>query len=134
MVNLEFTQAVGKAVAILAANFGREVDEMLLEAYGIGLSELTSREIEQATGIAVRRCKFMPAASELIEYARTGGVSYESQALIAFEQLNVALDQNKPSLMPNCIRLRNLCDRCCPCKEWWFQEYSWHGNFSRLHN
>jgi len=97
---IDHDEAVAKAVGILAANFGRENDAMLLEAYSVGLSELTRQQIEQATAVAIRKCKFFPTCSELIEFARTSGVSYESQALIAWEQLQHALHQDKPSLMP----------------------------------
>ncbi len=87
-------------VTALAETFARKLSVPAAKLYVAGMAELSDEQAEQAAAIAVRRCKFMPAASELIEYARTSGVSYESQALIAFEQLNVALDQNKPSLMP----------------------------------
>lgn len=93
-------EAVAKSVAILAATFQVDADEMLLESYKIGLRELTPEQIEQATAIALRHNKFMPKPVELIELARTQGVGYQSQALLAFEQLEHALNENKPSLMP----------------------------------
>jgi len=87
--------AVANCVGILGATFGVEADAMLIEAYSLGLSELVASEIEYATGVAMQRCKWMPKPAELIEFVC--GVSYEAQALVAFEELDSALLANEPS-------------------------------------
>ncbi len=93
----EHHETVAKAVWVLAATFNVEADDMLTEAYSIGLRSLTPAEIEQATAVAMQQCKWMPKPVELIEFARTCGLSYEAQAVVAFEELDQALLTNKPS-------------------------------------
>jgi len=87
-------------VTALAEAFGRNLSEPAAKLYIAALSGITDEQAKAACAVAVQRCKFFPSAAELIEFANTGGVSYESQALIAFEQLDDALTANKPSLMP----------------------------------
>jgi hypothetical protein len=86
-------------VTALAEAFGRNLSEPAAKLYIAALSGITDAEAKEACTIAVQRCKFFPAAAELIEFVRTGGVSYEAQAVIAFEQLDDALSANKPSTM-----------------------------------
>ena len=84
-------QAIAKSLAVLGATFNREIDNILLEAYSVALRELTPQQIENGTAIALRSCDFMPKPAEIIEFARMGGVSYEAQAVLAFDELNAAL-------------------------------------------
>jgi len=84
----------------LAESFGRTLSEPALKLYVSALGGISDEAATNAAKICMQKCKFFPAASELIELATTGGVTYEAQALLAFEQLEVALNQNKPSLMP----------------------------------
>lgn len=94
-------EQIAKSVLMLAATFGVEADETTLEAYRIGLSELTDDEIKLAVAMAIKRCTFFPKPCELIEFAKTQGVGYESQAIIAWEQVNEALRQgSSKSLSP----------------------------------
>jgi hypothetical protein len=87
-------------VTALAEAFGRNLSEPAAKLYIAALGGITDEQAKAACAVAVQRCKFFPSAAELIEFANTGGVSYESQALLAFEQLDKALTENKPSLMP----------------------------------
>ena len=86
-------------ITALAETFGRKLSEPALKLYIAALGGLSDEQATRAATVAVQSCKFMPAAAELIELAKTGGVSYEAQALIAFDELDKALSENKPSLM-----------------------------------
>lgn len=86
-------------VTALAETFGRTLSAPAAKLYVQALCGLSDEQAKRAASIAVQRCKFFPAASELIEYAQTGGVGFEAKAILAFEELEAALGANKPSLM-----------------------------------
>jgi hypothetical protein len=86
-------------VTAMAEAYGRCLSEPAAKLYVMALNGISDAEASRAAAIAIQRSKFFPAASELLELARTGGVSYEAQAELAFEELNAALYANKPSLM-----------------------------------
>jgi hypothetical protein len=87
-------------VVALAETYGRTLSDAAAMLYVAALSGLSDQDAQRAASIAVQRSKFFPSAAELIELASTGGVGFEAQAMVAFEQLEVALNQNKPSAMP----------------------------------
>ncbi len=86
-------------VVALAEMYHRELTEASIRLYVAGLSGLTDEQVEQAAGLAATKSKFMAAPVELIELARNQGVSYESQALLAYEELDRALSANRPDQM-----------------------------------
>lgn len=86
-------------ITALAETFGRKLSAPAAKLYIVALAGLSDEEATRAATVAVQTCKFFPAAAELIELARTGGVGYETQALLAFEELNAALSQDKPSML-----------------------------------
>lgn len=87
-------------VTALAETFGRTLTAAAVKLYVSALAGITDQDATKAASIAVQRCKFFPAASELLELARTSGVGFEAQAMVAFEQLEAALNANRPSMMP----------------------------------
>ncbi len=58
-------ERLGKAVALLARAFNREVDDLLLESYRIGLDGIPVEQVEQAVTAALQTAKFMPSPAEL---------------------------------------------------------------------
>ena len=57
-----------RTMTVLARAFRQEVDEFLLEAYSLGLGDLTDEEMEYAAKRAIGTCKFMPSPVELLEF------------------------------------------------------------------
>ena len=91
---------IAECVAILCEAFGRKPTKNTYKAYELGLEDLTDDQCRSATHLALKQAaKFMPTPAELIELARTNGVSYEAQAALSFEELENALSNNRPSLM-----------------------------------
>lgn len=88
-----------RAVVGLAELYRRALSEGAVDFYAAALVELTDEQVEQAAHLAARRFKFMPTPAELIECCKSHGVSYEAQALLAWENLEAALDANTPSVM-----------------------------------
>lgn len=86
-------------VTALAETFGRTLSVPAAKLYVQALGGISDDDARRAVSIAVQRCKFFPSASELIEYAKTDCVGYEAKALLAFEELELALGSNKPSAM-----------------------------------
>ena len=56
-----------KAITILARTFRTEPDEILLEAYTMGLEDISIEDIETAVRRCVKGSKFMPSPVELRE-------------------------------------------------------------------
>jgi hypothetical protein len=46
---------------------GKEANELVYKAYWIGLQDLSIEQVKQATGLAMRNCKFVPKPIELRE-------------------------------------------------------------------
>jgi hypothetical protein len=86
-------------VTALAETFGRKLSEPALKLYVAALCDLSDSEASRAAATATQRSKFFPTPSELIELSRTGGVSYEAQAVVAFQELEAALNASKPSVL-----------------------------------
>lgn len=97
------TESKINILTALAEVFGRKLEKAGARLYVAALSDLSDEQASQAAAIATRRCKFFPSPCELIELARTGGTSYEAQALVAFQQLENALDANNPRLMTSLV-------------------------------
>lgn len=96
-----FETTVAAYVAMLCEAYGRTPTKATYMAYEAGLSGLDRQQIKSACLASLQQSrKFMPTPGELRELATTGGVTYESQAILAFEKLESALNENKPSLMP----------------------------------
>lgn len=90
-----------KAIAIgaLAELYGRKLTEASIKMFVMASAGITDEQFERAAATIAQRSKFMPTPAEIIELARNDGVSYEAKAELAFEELERALDANKPSLM-----------------------------------
>lgn len=69
-------------VSALASVFQREVSDVMLQGYLIGLEGLSSQEVERAVRVALRSCRFMPSPAELREWA--GEAKPEDQAYQAW--------------------------------------------------
>jgi len=67
------TQTAISAVTMLSEYFRQPLTDAALEAYLIGLEELTSEEVGAVTKRAIRECKFMPPAVELLALAGRAG-------------------------------------------------------------
>lgn len=74
--------AFAQAITALASAFRAESDEAMLEGYWWALDDLSVDDVRKAVRLAMRQCKFMPAAVELRELA--GGMSPASRAIHAW--------------------------------------------------
>jgi hypothetical protein len=79
------------AITALAESYRQKVTPGLFHGYRMGLSGLSTTDIERACATALQKCKFMPVPAELRELAGTGGDSYESMAERAFHTLDKAV-------------------------------------------
>jgi hypothetical protein len=91
-------------IIALAEAFGRPLTEPAVVLYVAALAEITDEEAKQAAGYSLRKCDYFPTAAQLIEIARTDGLGYEARALLAFEELDRALNVNRPSEMSPLVR------------------------------
>lgn len=87
-----FDVVVAQCVGVLAESFGRAASKPMIDGYRIGLSGLTPDEVKIATATALKKCKFMPAASELRELA--GEIKVEDRAERAWLAFDAALSQH----------------------------------------
>lgn len=87
------------AIVALAELFGRKLTEASVNLFVLASGGLTDEQFERAAAVVAQKSKFMPTPAELIEIASSDGVGYAAKAQLAFEELNEALAQNKPSLM-----------------------------------
>jgi hypothetical protein len=76
----------------LAASFGRDADEALLEGMWLGLRDLPLRALEQAVTTALRQCQYMPKAVELRQLA--GEMTAATRAVHAWGVLSRAIGQH----------------------------------------
>ena len=63
-------EAFVTALAVLGATFDRKLTAPAIEGYWLALSDLTEDEFKLVMKRAVVECKFMPAPSELLTFAR----------------------------------------------------------------
>ena len=61
-------ERITRSLALLGRSFGRDVDELFIEAYLIGLDGMSADEVEYAARQAIGKCRFMPAPVELREF------------------------------------------------------------------
>jgi len=85
----QYRAAVMTSVGVLAEAFGRTATEATIAAYTIGLGGLTPQQVENATGKALRSCRFMPTPSELRELA--GELRLTDRAEIAWASFERAV-------------------------------------------
>lgn len=77
-----YEAAVAISVGILGESFGRKITKVTIDAYVIGLGGMSPEQVQQATAIALRSCKFFPSAFELRQLA--GESSVPERALVAW--------------------------------------------------
>ena len=87
------------AIIALAELFGRKLTDASVNLFVLAAGGLSDEQFERAAATIAQRSKFMPTPAELIELAKSDGVGYAAKAQLAFEELEHALSQNKPSLM-----------------------------------
>lgn len=87
------------AIIAMAELLRHKLSAAAVRMFVAASAELTDDQFERAAAIVSTRSRFFPAPCDLIEIAKTSGVSYEAQAALAFEQLDNALTQNRPSLL-----------------------------------
>jgi hypothetical protein len=66
-------QTAAAAVTMLSEYFRAPLTDTAIEAYLIGLEELSVEELGVVTKRAIRECKFMPSVSELLAFLGRGG-------------------------------------------------------------
>lgn len=81
-------------LTMLGQQFHANINSVELEVYLDAIKNFSDERVKEATGIAVRQCKFFPRIAEFLEILRTRGVGYDAQALLAFEELDRALSAN----------------------------------------
>ena len=87
----QFRAAVVMAVATLSEAFGRTSTEATVRAYTIGLEGLSPEQVERATGIALRSCKFMPSPAEIRELSGEAKSADRAEIAWAVFERNVRL-------------------------------------------
>ena len=86
-------QATAAAITMLSEYFRQPLTDAAAQAYIIGLEDLTPEEIETSTKRAIRECKFMPSAAELLAFAGKGGPKeIEAAGVHAWEAVRQAMD------------------------------------------
>lgn len=75
-------------IAALFELHGKEISPVLLGLYWEALRDLTPAQFREATGRALRECKFLPKPAELRELAGNGSAA---RALIAWDAVRAAL-------------------------------------------
>lgn len=95
------TQSLTRAVSRYLATFGRKPDTEIVAAYGMALRSLSDEQLVRAFRLAMEVGGAHPlSAAQLLELGRHGNRDdADAQALLAFEELERALDENRPSLM-----------------------------------
>jgi len=78
-----------KLISGLALTFGRDISDVLLFGYWIGLNDLPYSQVESAVAKAMKQCRFMPTVFDLRELA--GIIAPAAQAAIAFGDVETAL-------------------------------------------
>ncbi len=124
--------AFAQAITALAASFRSESDEAMLEGYWWALDDLQIEDVRNAVRMAMRQCKFMPAAVELRDLA--GGMTPATRAMFAWSALEKTVSRhgayetvNFDDVVINAT-IRNLGGwlRCCdlPAEEFdkWFRK------------
>ncbi len=86
MINAQQFTAI---MLTLAQTFRVELGQLALDGYVMALSDLTDGEMEAGARLALKRCKFMPAPSELLAFAQ-GNVELEIAE--AWGEVREALD------------------------------------------
>lgn len=85
-------EKIGVVVTMLAEAFGRKSTVPMLEAYTIGLGDLTDSQVDLAgTRALTSPGGFMPTPGQLRQLAITGGTSYEGRAEIAWLEFDRAV-------------------------------------------
>lgn len=76
------TKRLATVVGVLAEAYRREITDVTIKAYEMGLRGVPIADIERATQRAVETCKFMPSPAELRELA--GGLTPKQRAILAW--------------------------------------------------
>ncbi len=84
----------GLLLAMLGETFDKEINQSRLEAYWLGLSDLTLEQMKSATQAALRHCKFFPSPAELRQLAGVG--TGDDAAFKAFAVVLKAIDRLGP--------------------------------------
>ena len=75
----------------LAAAYSCAVDSALIQAYWLGLGDLTIEQVEQAAREALRVCVYMPKPAEIRELA--GVISPQHRAVLAWGEVLQAISE-----------------------------------------
>jgi hypothetical protein len=84
------TKRLAIVVGVLAEAYRREITDVTIKAYEMGLQGVPIADIERAAQRAVETCKFMPVPSELRELA--GGLTPKQRAVLAWGAFKRAAD------------------------------------------
>lgn len=128
----EWQEKVTFLITVLASTYGRQASPALLEGYLVGLAGLELQEVEQAIGMALRTCKFMPSPAELRELA--GEMRPDDAAVLAWEIACEAVSQygwyrsvrfEDPAITATIRSLggwQKFCERCGGEEEKWLRK------------
>ena len=87
-------EAIATSLAALGATFNRQIDATVADAYSIGLEGLTAAEVSRACAAALRKCKFMPAPSELRALSGRAELrDLKHEAALAWDAVRKAIDR-----------------------------------------
>lgn len=83
------TKRLAIVVGVLAEAYRREITDVTIRAYEMGLQGVAIVDIERAAQRAVETCKFMPVPAELRELA--GGLTPKQRAVLAWGAFKAAI-------------------------------------------
>jgi hypothetical protein len=66
------SKTVDAIVVMFGEAYRQTVSKVTIKAYEIGLEDVTDQDALRAAKLALKRCKFMPSPSELLEFANGG--------------------------------------------------------------
>lgn len=88
---MNFQESVTVAIGALCEAFNRAPSDATFQAYEWGLAGMSAEDVQSATQIALRQCRFMPAPSELRELVVASGESADSRAIKAWMAFDRAM-------------------------------------------
>ena len=125
-------EKVGVVVGMLCEAFNRKPSVPMIEAYYIGIGDLSDEAID-AAGTAVLRgdYKFMPTPGELRGLASTNGAGVEARCDAAWMVFNRAIDAHggarsvnfRDALINATVRLLGGWERCCTLPKEEFEKW-----------
>lgn len=79
-------KSIATAITLLGEAFRQKVSDATMEAYKIGVGDLSNSDLARATDIALHTCKFFPSPAELREFVGQKHESVAQKAWLAVDR------------------------------------------------